>query len=161
LTDKFAARLDIRSAELLRSTAGAEGRFASHARQLPQTKKIVQPLSLLGDSMKILIKTMSAAAIGCITLGSSLAMAQSVPDHPRVNEVNQRLDNQQSRINQGLANGTMSNKQAARDEKHDANIAKRESADEAKHNGHLTKGEQNRLNRSENRNSRRIHRQKH
>jgi hypothetical protein len=106
-------------------------------------------------------KYLSTAAICCFSLAASLAMAQTVPDHPRVNEVNQRLDNQQSRINQGLANGTMTNKEAARDEKHDANIAKRESVDEAKHNGHLTKGEQNRLNRSENRNSRRIYRQKH
>ena len=106
-------------------------------------------------------KYLSVAAICCFSLAASLATAQTVPDHPRVNEVNQRLDNQQARINQGQANGTMTNKEAARDEKHDANIAKRESVDEAKHNGHLTKGEQNRLNRSENRNSRRIYRQKH
>lgn len=108
-------------------------------------------------------KSKSLILIGlCLTaLGTSVSMAQTVPDHPRVNEVNQRLDNQQARINQGLANGTMTGKQAARDEAHDANIAKRESADEAKHNGHLTKGEQNRLNRSENKNSRRIYKQKH
>jgi hypothetical protein len=98
----------------------------------------------------------------CLTaLGTSVGVAQTVPDHPRVNEVNQRLDNQQARINQGLANGTMSGRQAARDETHDANIAKRESVDEAKHNGHLTKGEQHRLNKSENKNSRRIYNQKH
>jgi hypothetical protein len=101
------------------------------------------------------------ASILIATLACGAAMAQTVPDHPRVNEVNQRLDNQQQRIDQGVANGTMSGKQAARDEKHDANIAKRESVDEAKHGGHLTKGEQNRLNRSENRNSRRIYKQKH
>lgn len=81
-------------------------------------------------------------------------------DHPRVDEVNQRLDNQQKRIDQGVANGTIAPKQQARDEKHLANIAKRESVDEAKHNGHLTKGEQRRLNHAENRNSRHIHRQK-
>ena len=40
----------------------------------------------------------------CCVLGSSVAMAQTVPNHPRVNQVNQRLDNQQARINQGLAN---------------------------------------------------------
>jgi len=97
----------------------------------------------------------------CGVLGSTSSMAQTVPDHPRVNEVNQRLDNQQARINQGLANGTMTGKQAARDEAHDANIAKRESVDEAKHNGHLTKGEQQRLNKSLNKNSRRISNQKH
>jgi hypothetical protein len=107
------------------------------------------------------LKYLQVAVLCCAGLGSSLAMAQDVPDHPRVNEVNQRLDNQQARINQGLANGTMSGKEAARDEAHDANIAKRESVDEAKHDGHLTKAEQNRLNKSENKNSRRIYRQKH
>jgi hypothetical protein len=114
-----------------------------------------------GDVMIIKSKALILATLSCTALGSSLAVAQTVPDHPRVNEVNQRLDNQQARINQGLANGTMTGKQAARDEAHDANIAKRESVDEAKHNGHLTKGEQNRLNKSENKNSRRIYRQKH
>ena len=107
------------------------------------------------------LKHLQVVVICCASLGTSLAMAQDVPDHPRVNEVNQRLDNQQARINQGLANGTMTGKEAARDESHDANIAKRESVDEAKHGGHLTKAEQNRLNRSENRNSGRIYHQKH
>ena len=96
-----------------------------------------------------------------LSAGTVMAQDAAVPGHPRVNEVNQRLDNQQNRINNGVANGTMGNAAAARDEKHDANIAQRESRDEAAHNGHLTKGEQNRLNRSENRNSRHIYRQKH
>ncbi len=111
--------------------------------------------------MKIKSITLITAGAFCAILSSAVAVAQDVPDHPRVNEVNQRLDNQQARINQGVANGTMSEKQAAHDEAHDANIAKRESVDEAKHGGHLTKGEQNRLNRSLNRNSARIHSQKH
>ena len=109
----------------------------------------------------VALKYLQVAVLCCAGFGSSLAMAQDVPDHPRVNEVNQRLDNQQARINQGLANGTMTGKEAARDESHDANSAKRESVDEAKHDGHLTKAEQNRLNKSENKNSRRIYRQKH
>jgi hypothetical protein len=105
--------------------------------------------------------TLIAAGTLCAILGSAAAFAQDVPDHPRVNEVNQRLDDQQARTDQGLANGTMSGKQAARDEAHDANIAKRESVDEAKHGGHLTKGEQRRLNKSLNKNSNRIYKQKH
>ncbi len=106
---------------------------------------------------------LTVAGLVCASLISVQSMAQTapVPDHPRENEVNQRLDNQQSRIRQGVANGTMSGKQAARDEAHDANIAQREAVDESKHNGHITKAEQNRLNKSENRNSRRIRRQKH
>ena len=110
--------------------------------------------------MKLHVCLNAAMLVGTL-LTCSLASAQDVPGHPRVNEVNQRLDNQQARINQGVANGTMSEKQAAHDEAHDANIAKRETVDEAKHNGHLTKGEQRRLNKSENKNSRRIYRQKH
>ena len=55
----------------------------------------------------------------------------------------------------------MTGQQAARDEKHDANIAQREAVDESKHNGHITKGEQRRLNKSESKNSKRIYRQKH
>jgi hypothetical protein len=111
--------------------------------------------------MKSKYITLIAASAICIISGSGTALAQNVPGHPRVNEVNQRLNNQQARINQGLANGTMSGKQAARDEAHDANIAKRESIDEAKHDGHLTKGEQARLNGSLNANSARIYDQKH
>jgi hypothetical protein len=106
-------------------------------------------------------KHVQVVVLCCAGFGASAVMAQDVPDHPRVNEVNQRLDNQQARINQGLANGTMTGKQAARDEAHDANIARRESVDEAKHGGHLTKAEQNRLNKSENANSKRIYKQKH
>jgi hypothetical protein len=111
----------------------------------------------------------SKLAVMSLVIGAAIAsgsvMAQTngddVPGHPRVNEVNNRLQNQQNRINNGLKNGTMSQAQAARDESHDANIARRESADEARHDGHLTKQEQHNLNRSENRNSRHIYNQKH
>jgi hypothetical protein len=100
-------------------------------------------------------------AFSAMVSGTVMAQDTTVPGHPRVNEVNQRLSNQQNRIAAGEANGTINGKQAARDEKQDANIAQRESADEAKHNGHLTKGEDARLNKSENHDSRRIRRQKH
>jgi len=98
-------------------------------------------------------------------LASGAVMAQTTPQvtdpgHPRVNEVNQRLDNQQNRIQKGVADGQINAKQEARDDKHDANIAQRESADQAKHGGHLTKQEQRNLNKSENKNSKRIHNQR-
>jgi len=100
--------------------------------------------------------------LACPAFAGTMAMAQdaSLPGHPRVNEVNTRINNQQARTQAGVANGTITAKQAARDETHDANIAQRASVDEAKHNGHLTKRESHRLNRAESRNSRRIHRQR-
>jgi hypothetical protein len=110
------------------------------------------------------MKAVTTFRLGLIALAVSLAcgsaMAQSVPGHPRVNEVNQRVNNQQTRTSKGVANGTVTAAQAARDETHDANIAQRASADEARHNGHLTKPETRRLNRAENRNSRHIRRQR-
>lgn len=113
--------------------------------------------------MQKVISGLTVAALLCGSLISVQSFAQTAPvsDHPRENEVNQRLDNQQTRIDQGVANGSMTERQATRDEQHVSNIAQREAVDESKHNGHITKAEQNRLNRSENRNSRRIHRQKH
>jgi len=102
---------------------------------------------------------LSTAAISGTALAQTAAPTP-VPDHPRVNEVNQRLDNQQNRIQNGVADGQINAKQEARDEKHDANIAQRESTDEAKNGGHLTKTEQNHLNKSLNKNSGRIHKQR-
>ncbi|MEO8746523.1 MAG: hypothetical protein ABI379_02545 [Rhodanobacter sp.] len=89
-----------------------------------------------------------------------MAQDTTVPGHPRVNEVNTRIDNQQARTQAGLGNGTITGTQAANDEKHDANIAQRASMDEAKHNGHLTKGEDKNLNKAESRNSRHIRKQR-
>jgi hypothetical protein len=100
-------------------------------------------------------------AIGAAMASGVLLAQTDVPGHPRVNEVNHRLQNQQTRIQNGVKNGTMTHAQAARDERHDASIARRESIDQAKHNGHLTKQEQHNLNRAENRDSRHIADQKH
>lgn len=109
-----------------------------------------------------MIRTGFICLLACSAFVGASAMAQdaSVPGHPRVNEVNNRINNQQNRTQAGIANGTITGKQAANDEKRDANIAQRTSADEAKHNGHLTKAEDRHLNRSENRNSRHIRRQR-
>lgn len=105
------------------------------------------------------------AAVAALVCGHAFAQGtpqDNVPGHPRVNEVNKRIDNQQTRIDKGVANGTITSTQAARDETRDANIAQRTSADEARHNGHLTRRETARLNRSENRNGRHIrHQRKH
>jgi hypothetical protein len=114
---------------------------------------------------KLMTSRFSLIAFGMVAaLGSATAMAQTsttdIPGHPRVNEVNQRLDNQQNRTQAGVADGQLNAKQAARDEKQDANIAQRESRDEAEHGGHLTKQEQKNLNKSLNHDSTRIHKQR-
>lgn len=82
------------------------------------------------------------------------------PGHPRVNEVNGREANQQKRIGNGVANGTLTSKQATNLEKRETSVQNREQADMAKHNGHLTKAEQRGINRQQNRISRSIHHDK-
>jgi hypothetical protein len=82
------------------------------------------------------------------------------PGHPRVNQVNHREANQQKRIGNGVANGTLTSKQATRLEKRETAVQNREQADMAKHNGHLTKAEQKGINRQQNRSSRGIRRDK-
>jgi hypothetical protein len=82
------------------------------------------------------------------------------PGHPRVNQVNRREANQQKRIGNGVANGTLTSKQATHLEKRETAVQNREKADMAKHNGHLTKAEQRGINRQQNRISRSIARDK-
>jgi hypothetical protein len=83
------------------------------------------------------------------------------PGHPRVNQVNGREQNQQNRIANGVKNGSMNPKQAANVEKREASVQQREQKDMAKHNGHLTKSEQNGINRQQNRISKTIYKDKH
>lgn len=102
-----------------------------------------------------------AVLAGAVMLASS-AMAQ-VPDpgHPRVNEVDQRLENQQNRIDNGVASGKLNARQTAHDTAVDNRVARQLSADEAKNGGHITRAEDAHLNRELNRNSDRIADQKH
>ena len=83
------------------------------------------------------------------------------PGHPRVNEVNQREENQQKRIANGINNGTMSPRETANVEKREASVQKQEQNDMAKHNGHLTKVEQRQLNQRQNHISHSIYKDKH
>jgi hypothetical protein len=83
------------------------------------------------------------------------------PGHPRVNEVNQREQNQQNRIGNGLKNGTLNSKQATNLEKRETSVDNREKRDMAAHHGHLTKAEQRGINRQQNRISKSIYKDKH
>jgi uncharacterized lipoprotein YajG len=83
------------------------------------------------------------------------------PGHPRVNEVNQRQENQQQRIANGVKNNQLSAKQTSNLEKREASVQNREQKDMAAHNGHLTKTEQKGINRQQNRISKSIYKDKH
>jgi hypothetical protein len=96
----------------------------------------------------------SASAQTSTTSGAGPGVVD--PGHPRVNEVNQREENQQQRIGNGVKNGTLTPQQTSNLERREANVENREKRDMAKNNGHLTKAEQNGINRQQNRISKSI-----
>lgn len=109
-------------------------------------------------------KTFAAGMIaaGLILTGTGAAFAQTVPDpgHPRVNEVERRIDNQQARVDRGVSDGQINAAQATRD---DAKLGREQTSlnkDMAAHNGHITRGEQRNLNKRLNKGSANIHRQR-
>ncbi len=106
--------------------------------------------------------SMISAAVALAVALSGPAFAQATdPDHPRVNEIQGRIDNQENRVNQGIGQGQVNGKQAARDDARDARVERQLQRDEARHGGHITKREQAHLNRELNRNSRAIYDQRH
>jgi hypothetical protein len=110
--------------------------------------------------------TISSIALAMLVGVGGAAIAQTaagVPDpgHPRINEVQQRINNQESRVDKGISDGQINAKQAARD---DAKLSREQNSlnqDEAKNGGHITKGEQKNLNKRLNKGSKRIHNQRH
>ena len=127
------------------------------------------------DTMKAkLTKSLLALAAGTLMfVGASAAQTATPPptpeagpgvvdpNHPRVNEVNNREERQQDRIANGIKSGKISPEKAANLEKREADVQKQEQRDMAKHGGHLTKAEQRRLNDRENKISHSIHKDKH
>ena len=106
---------------------------------------------------KLLFSALFVAFLGI----ANISMAQDgsfAKNNPRRAEVNQRLNNQDRRMNHDVRNGDMSRRQANRLHQRDHQIRKEERRMASRHNGHITKREQNRLNHQENHMSRRIQR---
>lgn len=104
---------------------------------------------------KLLFSAILVAFLGI----ANVSMAQDgsfSKNHPRRAEVNQRLNNQDRRINRKYKNGDITKHQAGRLHSRDHQMRKEERRMAYRHGGHLTKHEQNRLNRKENHMSRRI-----
>ena len=99
-------------------------------------------------SKKTLVLSVSALLVG--VAGAARAESQWDKDHPRRAEVNQRLANQNARINKEVKEGEMSKAQAAKLHKEDHQIRQEERDMASQNSGHITKQEQNVLNQQEN-----------
>jgi hypothetical protein len=77
------------------------------------------------------------------------------------NEINERQRNQQKRIGEGVENGSLTPAETARLEKQEAAIHHEVKTERKANGGTLTAQERRQVNRQQNRESRRIYRQKH
>ena len=96
----------------------------------------------------------TALAVGVAT--SAMADTTWQQDHPRREQVNNRLANQNARIHKEVKEGDLTKGQAANLHKDDHQIRKEERAMASQNGGHITKLEQKTLNQQENRVSNKI-----
>ena len=104
-------------------------------------------------------KLLTAAALSAAIAGvaaTALADTQWEKDHPRREQVNNRLANQNKRIQTEVKEGEMTKGQAAKLHQEDRNIRKEEKLMAGQNGGHITKQEQKTLNQQENKVSKQI-----
>jgi hypothetical protein len=106
------------------------------------------------------LATLAFAATLAFTPGVIFAQATTTtPTKPAT--INQRKENQQDRIAQGVKNGTLSPAETARLEHQEAGINKEEAGMKAQDNGKLTAQDRKTLRHQQNVESKRIYRVKH
>jgi hypothetical protein len=105
-------------------------------------------------------KTALIASIGLIlglgAAGGASADSRWERHHPRREEVNNRLERQNDRIRHERREGELSGHEARALHAEDRHIRAQERFDAGHNGGHITRAEQHRLNREENRVSRQI-----
>lgn len=103
-------------------------------------------------------RSLIVAALSSVVAASSFAQAPAgeykdnhfQKTHPRREQVNERLANQNKRIKDEVKEGDMSKAKAARLHKEDRQIRQEERDMAAQNGGHITKLEQKTLNQQEN-----------
>lgn len=99
------------------------------------------------------MKGLSAVVLTAVLAGmAGTAMADTKwqQNHPRREQVNNRLANQNRRIHQDVKQGTLTKGQAAALHKDDRQIRQEERDMASQNGGHITKSEQRVLNQQEN-----------
>ena len=106
-------------------------------------------------------KIIFAALLTSLMSATAFAQAPIAPVAPGTNtpKIDKREANQAARIDQGVASGALTGKEAARLENGQARVATAEA--KAKADGTVTKKERAKLTHMENKQSRHIKRQKH
>lgn len=123
------------------------------------SKTITQSLLILAVGGLMAVGSAAAQTQNSNTSGAGAGVVD--PGHPRVNQVNQREQNQQDRIANGVKNDQLTPRQTANLERGEQRLQNNEKKDMAADNGHLTKKDQRQLNREANHMSNKIYKDKH
>jgi hypothetical protein len=108
------------------------------------------------------MKPIVLAAILALTPSAAL-FAQTTPTTPATPPptINQRKEDQQARIAQGVKSGQLTAGETSKLEHQESGINKEERGMRAQDNGKLTRQDRKTINRQQNQESRRIYRDKH
>jgi len=112
-------------------------------------------------SLRILCVSAALAAFGSPVVGQNAPTAVSPTPPIRKPTINQRRENQQDRIAQGVKSGQLTAGETARLESREAAINHEVRADRRANGGKLTPGERAQVNHQLNRTSRAIYHDKH
>ena len=96
-----------------------------------------------------------------LALTLAIAPVAVLAQAPTNATINQRKENQQDRIAQGVKSGQLTAGETSRLEHQEAAINHEERAMRAQDNGHLTKADRSLINKQQNQESKRIYRAKH
>ena len=96
--------------------------------------------------------------MGAMLLG---AVTAALADDPPKGTINERQRNQQKRIGEGVENGSLTPAETTRLEKQEAAIHNEVKQERKENGGKLTPQERRQVTRQQNRESKRIYRQKH
>lgn len=102
------------------------------------------------------MKTKIITAIAMLAFLGFTNATFSQENHPRKEQVNDRLKNQNKRINNEVKEGEMSKGKAAKLKSNDKKIRQEEKDMSSQNGGHITKQEQKTLNQQLNQNSKKI-----
>ena len=107
--------------------------------------------------MKTMKLILSAAALLALSVPAAFAQSSTSTADPKPGEIQQRKENQQDRIAQGVQSGQLTAGETKNLETKEARLNKEERTMRAEDNGHLTAADRARLNRQQNRLSNQIH----
>ncbi len=105
--------------------------------------------------------TLALVPAGIFAQAPAPTTSTTTADPSKPHNINERKENQQDRIAQGVKSGELTAGETSHIEHQEAGINKEESGMRAEDNGKLTAQDRKTLTRQQNQESRRIHRDKH